>query len=85
MPTPTFFVDFPTQLATDRYAFMGVSWYWMVARPRINSMCDANDLEGVTRAINGGFNGLQDRRTRWDRCRTMGNALFIIKDAGTII
>ena len=80
-PRPHSSSTIPTQLATDRYAFMGVSWYWTVARPQINSMCDRNDLEGVTRAINGGLNGLQDRRTRWDRARGMGPALFIIKDA----
>ncbi|AJA43701.1 lysin A, protease C39 domain [Mycobacterium phage Milly] len=78
VPSPTFFVDDPAQLASDRYGFLGVVWYWTVARPQINSMCDANDLDGVTRAINGGLNGIDDRRARWDRCRAMGAALLAI-------
>ena len=44
-------------------------------------MCDANDLEGVTRAINGGLNGLQDWRLAGNCAGGMGPALFIIKDA----
>ncbi|MFT4125640.1 MAG: hypothetical protein QM662_05360 [Gordonia sp. (in: high G+C Gram-positive bacteria)] len=76
VPTPTYFVGNPTQLASDRYGFIGPVWYWTVARPGINSMCDAQDLVGVTRAINGGTNGLDDRRTRWQRCLALGPALL---------
>lgn len=76
VPSPTYFVDQPEQLASDRYGFLGVVWYWTVARPNINAMCDANDLEGVTRAINGGLNGLDDRRARWEHARGMGGALL---------
>lgn len=83
VPTATFFVDDPGQLASDRYGFIGVVWYWTVARPHINEMADARDLDGVTRAVNGGLNGLEDtpsgspgRRTRWNRCLTMGSGLL---------
>lgn len=75
-PTATFFVDNPTQLASDQYGFLGPVWYWTEARPGINSLCDAQDLVGVTRAINGGTNGLDDRRYRWQRCLAIGAALF---------
>ncbi len=70
VPSPTFFVDQPQQLASDRYGFIGVVWYWTAARPTINAMADRRDLEGVTRAINGGLNGIDDRRTRY--CRALG-------------
>jgi predicted chitinase len=71
VPSPTFFVDQPAQLATPQYGFLGVVWYWTVARPNINAMCDNDDLNGVTKAINGGLNGLEDRRNRWNRARSM--------------
>lgn len=76
VPTPDYFVDRPDELAGDQYGFLGAVWYWTVARPAINGMCDRGDLVGVTRAINGGTNGLTDRRTRWERGLRLGNALL---------
>lgn len=85
VPTPSFFVDDPEQLATDRYGFFGAIWYWTVARPQMNALADSGDLEGATRAVNGGLNGLEDtpsgspgRRTRWNRCLTMGSELLAL-------
>ena len=72
VPTPTFFVDNPEQLASDKYGFLGVVWYWTVARPAINAMADKDDIVGVTKAINGGTNGLADRKARWMRAKAMG-------------
>lgn len=34
--------------------------YWK--HRNINGLCDADDLEAVTRAVNGGLNGLEERR-----------------------
>lgn len=79
VPTPTYFVDRPADLASDKFGFVGAVWYWTVARPGINAMCDRSDLEGVTRAINGGLNGIDDRRARWNRCRAMGAAILPIE------
>lgn len=76
VPTPTFFVDNPAALGDDQYCWVGPAWYWTVARPQINSLSDARDLEGVTRAINGGTNGLNDRRARYQRALTMGAHLL---------
>ena len=73
--SPTFFVDNPEALESDRYGFMGVTWYWTVARP-MNSYADRADIEGATRAVNGGTNGLADRTTRWNRCRALGTAIL---------
>lgn len=72
VPNPTFFVTEPQALELDKFGFLGAVWYWTVARPNINSMCDAGNLEGVTRAINGGLNGIDDRRRRWERCLSLG-------------
>jgi putative chitinase len=82
VPSPTFFVDDPAQLSSDAYGFLGVVWYWTVARPQINSLCDAGDLDGVTRAINGGLNGIDDRRNRYNHALAMGDALLEITTTG---
>ncbi len=78
VPTGTFFVDQPGQLAADRYAFVGAAWYWTVARPRLNAYADAGDLLAATRAINGGTNGIDDRRARWDTAKTFGDQLLAL-------
>lgn len=59
-----------------RWGFLAASWYWTVARPQINSLADRRDLEGVTRAINGGLNGLADRRRRYDTALQIGARLL---------
>jgi predicted chitinase len=43
--SPTFFVDQPEQLSSDRYGFVGTQWYWTVARPSLNVYADNGDLE----------------------------------------
>lgn len=75
-PSPTFFVDQPAQLASDRYGFLGAVWYWTAARQQLNALADARDINGATRAINGGTNGLDDRTTRYKRCLELGAALL---------
>ena len=76
VPTPTYFVDYPERLGDDTYCWVGPAWYWTVARPQINAMCDRRDLDGVTRAINGGLNGIDDRRNRYNRALGMGARLL---------
>jgi len=76
VPTPTYFEDNPKALQSTEHAFVGAVWYWTVARPQINAMCDAGNLEGVTRAINGGTNSLADRRARWNRALPYGERLL---------
>ena len=74
VPDANYFVNFPQELAGDRYGFLGAVWYWTVARPQINSLCDAGDTEGVTQCINGGQNGIEDRRARYARCLEVASA-----------
>ncbi|MCQ4148664.1 glycoside hydrolase family 19 protein [Rhodococcus qingshengii] len=75
IPTLTYFVDNPDELATDRYAFLGAVWYWTVER-NMNSFADRDDLLGATQAVNGGYNNLDDRRAFWHRAGDAGNAIL---------
>lgn len=73
VPTPTFFVDNPAALASLDYAFYGAVWFWVTHD--LNGPADRRDLEATTKIINGGFNGLDDRRIRYQRCSALGNRL----------
>lgn len=50
----------PDQAAEPRLSLRIACEYWK--RHRINALCDHDDVVAVTRAINGGINGLDDRR-----------------------
>ncbi len=78
VPTATYFVDNPRALAEQKWAGLGAAWYWTVARPQINTLCDAGDFIGVTKAINGGTNGLADRQARYARAMAQGDALLAL-------
>lgn len=61
----------PTMLARLPDAVDSAFWYWTVERPRIKAMALADDLEGVTRAVNGGLNGLADRRAKLTKAKQL--------------
>lgn len=82
VPSATFFVDNPDQLSAPKYTFLGPVWYWTVARPGLNALCDKDDLIGVTKAINGGTNGLADRRARLTSAKTLGDKILPTKGGG---
>lgn len=56
------------ELAADPALSVRIACDYWKARG-INAKADADDLEGVTRKINGGLNGLADRKTYLDRAR----------------
>lgn len=79
--SPTFFVDNPHELASDKYGFTGVTWYWTTQRD-LNGAADKRDLNLATKMINGGLNGIDDRKRRYEKAILMGDRLLdLIKDA----
>lgn len=51
----------------DRYPFTSAGFWWM--NNGMNRLCDGNPtVEQVTRRVNGGYNGLDDRRMYYNRC-----------------
>lgn len=57
----------PERAAVPELSLRIACEYWK--RHKINRMADADDLLAVTRAINGGLNGLDDRRLRTQRAK----------------
>ena len=50
-----------------RYPFTSAGFWWH--RNGMNALCDTNPtVEQVTRRVNGGYNGLADRKMYYDRC-----------------
>jgi putative chitinase len=59
-----------TLLATDANLAVDVScWFW--ATHGLSAMADADNLNGITRRINGGLNGLADRSAHLQRARCL--------------
>lgn len=54
-------------LVAERYAVHSAVFYW--DSRRINSIADADDIRAVTKTVNGGLNGLQDRLELLDRAK----------------
>jgi putative chitinase len=53
------FVMEPELVRTPRYAAQTAGWFW--STHNLNQYADTNDYKNMTRKINGGFIGLEDR------------------------
>lgn len=54
------YVSKPHLVASDPFVAVDVAcWYWH--KRKINALADRDDVKAVTKAINGGYNGLDDR------------------------
>lgn len=59
----------PTLLATPELAARSAGWYWR--EHGLNALADAGNFMLVTRRINGGTNGLEERTALFDVAKTV--------------
>ena len=59
----------PDRAAEPSIAMALACAYW--TSRRINAAADRDDIEAVTRLINGGLNGIDDRRARLARAKAI--------------
>lgn len=55
----------PDLVATE-YPLQSAAWFWTVYK-KLNPLADANDLNRITRIVNGGYKGLEDRRAWFNK------------------
>lgn len=53
-------INHPPRLADSDLACLSAGWFW--STNDLNSLADNDDVEGVTLRINGGYNGLDERK-----------------------
>lgn len=53
------FLSFPDSLLSEANSMISALWYW--GRINGNKLADKDDLKSITKAINGGYNGLEHR------------------------
>lgn len=57
--------DTAAYLETKQGAFESALWYWTTNK--LNRFADANDIEGLSKAVNGGDIGLSERIAKYNR------------------
>jgi len=61
------FINSPEIAAFPEYGFRTAVWFW--GTRNLNVPSDAGDIKTVTKKINGGFNGLEDRKARYAKAK----------------
>ena len=56
----------PDLLLEPIYAARSAAWFW--STNNCNKFADAGDIEGLTKKINGGLIGIEDRKKRYNAC-----------------
>jgi putative chitinase len=62
----------PDSVATSQYAALTAGWFWSIHD--LNPLADARDDLAITKKINGGTNGLDDRIARTQKALDVLNA-----------
>ena len=57
----------PTLLEQPQWAAESAAWFWQ--RNGLNELADKDQFTAITRRINGGLNGLEDRLQLWARAK----------------
>lgn len=58
-------INKPELLEQPQYAAMSAAWFW--SSMGLNTLADQRDFLKITRRINGGINGLEDRMALYDK------------------
>jgi len=53
----------PEIVEQPKYAAESAGWFWSVNK--LNTLADAQDVQGMCRRINGGYHGLDDRQMKY--------------------
>ena len=59
------FITHPELLEKPEYVIRSSCWWWTTHR--LNMLADNGDFQGITKKINGGYNGYLDRKTYYNR------------------
>ena len=85
-------VDFeanPELLESPEWLGIGAIWYFLTARKDLIKYCREGNIEMVTRRVNGGLNGYQDRLRWYDDCALkllgFGTVRDFQKSAGLVV
>jgi putative chitinase len=62
------FLANPERLEEPAYAAMSAGWFWN--KRKLNRLADLDDLKRITKRINGGLNGLEDRKRIYELAKT---------------
>ena len=60
-------INRPELLEQPQHAAMSAAWFW--SSRGLNTLADAGEFVKITRRINGGINGLEDRLQLWERAK----------------
>jgi putative chitinase len=64
------FINNPTLLEQPLYATLSAGWFW--DKMNLNALADQvteDSFKKITKKINGGLNGYDDRVSHWKRCK----------------
>lgn len=61
-------------LTTDKGAMESALWYW--DSRDINKYCDNDDISAMSKAVNGGMNGYEDRKHRYNQYKAIFGGKF---------
>lgn len=68
------FINNPNDLCKPGAAAMSAGWFWN--KRNLNDWADVNNFRKITKLVNGGYNGYEERCARWNETRSALNILY---------